>query len=483
MVLQFLSKYAGEAYAAWLASSITCCASYVKHEDEDAGSHSYREEKTMEICHQQPHLIPAPRPEPGHQRYGSRSSMHPSQWRARSRSVISHASSRGSVYVRRRTKSTVSRRPTIGAPSDFRRVENYQTRSTGRFRPLELSIYLPQNRLSPLPTFDHPPGEEPAELERPAQARILPRTNSIFSNASDFTIPRKPVAPATDLRIPDYGRQSFDARSMLSTQGSEWVSHPLRPRPSLPESLSTQELISALESRLPKPPAAMRTRSSSDLTSSMYRRDSDSHRRPFITSDERNEIDGRITDIGTIQEERCSPLGDRFARDPLGLGMPTSSSSSYTPRPSTPSKAAFDMARELSPRAASPITPPEPRRSLSRVSKWLFPAAGDASEEDEALPPPPPFFPGAGGRHMTRASTESTMSTLPTLDRSPSEATIVSPQSSPGRTTPIRHRTFGHVEATKARKVSDEMPLHEPGALDQSDALRLWNRPSVGVAF
>jgi hypothetical protein len=52
--------------------------------------------------------------------------------------------------------STAKPRPRISGPMDFRRVSDPSNfaRRGGRFRPLELSIYLPDGRLSPLPDFD-----------------------------------------------------------------------------------------------------------------------------------------------------------------------------------------------------------------------------------------------------------------------------------------------------------------------------------------
>src|SRR2546421_565666 len=84
----------------------------------------------------------------------------------RSRSIASRVSHHGSIVARagRRRADTapISRRPRISGPSDFRHVDAFTTsapRQTTRFRPLELSIYLPQNQLSPLPVFTLP-GED-----------------------------------------------------------------------------------------------------------------------------------------------------------------------------------------------------------------------------------------------------------------------------------------------------------------------------------
>lgn len=77
---------------------------------------------------------------------------------SRSKSFASRASSRGSFSVRRKLNAyNGPRRPRmeIGPPSDFRHLENAMpSRRNEGFRPLELSIYMPQNQLSPiLPHF------------------------------------------------------------------------------------------------------------------------------------------------------------------------------------------------------------------------------------------------------------------------------------------------------------------------------------------
>jgi hypothetical protein len=111
----------------------------------------------MKICHNQPHLVPpmklvfyddlpSPGPGPGPT---SRSSLLP-LWINEGRNLASRASNRASMLVKRKA----SKRPTISAPSDFRRVEPPRSRLRSSFRPLELSIYMPGNRLSDLPEFD-----------------------------------------------------------------------------------------------------------------------------------------------------------------------------------------------------------------------------------------------------------------------------------------------------------------------------------------
>jgi hypothetical protein len=87
----------------------------------------------------------------------------------------------------------------IGAPTDFRRVtEPLPVRRRRSFRPLELSIYLPSGRLSPLPDFSTSDWEARIP-ELPAPARALLRHSSPGGPGGDndenqnFRIARKPV--------------------------------------------------------------------------------------------------------------------------------------------------------------------------------------------------------------------------------------------------------------------------------------------------
>ena len=252
----------------------------------------------MKICHEQPHLIPPPRPEPRQQRSGSRSSVHPSQWAARSRSLASRASSLGGAYVHRRSRILSSRHPTIGAPSDFRRIENLNRRPEG-FRPLELSIYLPENRLSPLPTFYEEDDEDDDMLE--PEPAYLARTMSILSvPSSTFSIRRKPVGSSVSLPLAE-ARPSVDTRSTPASVGSEWMAQPLRPRPSM------SSLLSQASSTLPVKP----THAHSQSLPASYG-DGDFSGRLSKRLEERPEYERRFTSFDTIPEERRSSNDQSF---------------------------------------------------------------------------------------------------------------------------------------------------------------------------
>ncbi|KAL1855140.1 hypothetical protein Plec18170_004556 [Paecilomyces lecythidis] len=148
----------------------------------------------MAVCHSQPHLVPPMKlvvyddlPSPGPP---PRSSSLPS-WLNEGRNLASRASNRASMTLRR--KSTA--RLTIGAPTDFRRVQPPASRVDG-FRPLELSIYMPGNRLSDLPEFDEFQLDGNGQPSVPPRAvtptPTIERSFSKFQNSS-FQFARKPV--------------------------------------------------------------------------------------------------------------------------------------------------------------------------------------------------------------------------------------------------------------------------------------------------
>jgi hypothetical protein len=242
----------------------------------------------MRIEHQQPRLVPPPIPEPQ-----ERPSTRSREWVARSKSFASHASSRGSFSVRRKLNAyNGPRRPRIGAPSDFRHVENSMPRRTERFRPLELSIYMPENQLSPiLPHFASDdlsfPSEDLDDLPYPPTAMTHSRSDSAMS----FRIPRKPV------------------RS--SSGSSEWTAH-FRPRP---ESLNAQQLLAALEKELPKAPIPARLRAVTEPPT---------YERVKSALHEKFELEQRLKDIDEVIEERRSIYFNSRPTSRATVSRPTS---------------------------------------------------------------------------------------------------------------------------------------------------------------
>src|SRR5271163_1300380 len=120
----------------------------------------------MKICHNQPHLVPpmklvfyddmpaTPQPPPSSQL---------SQLVAQGRNLASRASGRASLSVRKKPSS----RPSISGPLP---TDGLPFRRRNQYRPLELSIYLPDNRLSDLPDFNVADFDDLGEIQLPANA-------------------------------------------------------------------------------------------------------------------------------------------------------------------------------------------------------------------------------------------------------------------------------------------------------------------------
>lgn len=217
------------------------------------------------------------------------------------------------------------RRPAIGAPSEFRRVQSGRIsplRRTPPFRPLQLSIYLPGNELPDLPIFweDGADKTKGVTVERPAQALLKSRSDSMLPRhpSSSFSIPRKPVPTRTSSVDPS--RFSMDSQFTLNWVGGpskaqsivHLRSNSIERRPSFLTTRSAQDFLDALDSRdcaLPQPPPAV-TRSSSEAPYTIYRRASEQSLRLRTHLEERQSLEGRFPNCATIQEE-ISPLSPR----------------------------------------------------------------------------------------------------------------------------------------------------------------------------
>ena len=410
--MDWLSNCVEGMHSRWLATSMSCCFSRLPERPEQelpgtyhvaAGKHGLIEEaleKYKEICHEQPQSIPPPRYDSVDPRPPSRSSHHPSQWMAEGRNLASRASSRASRVTRR----SVSRRPTIGTPYDFKRVELPSGRAGG-FRPLQLSIYLPGNELEPLPAFDEE--LEDLDLAQPTKALVKSRSESILSRPStSFTIPRKPVA-SRSLSM-DGSRFSVDGRYTSSEL------NPGRPRgPSVATSQSTQEFLDALDARLPQSPPLLRSRSGPEPVYTLYRRASEQSLRLRTHLEERQQVENRLQECDTILEEKqddgnrgLSPISSHDS--PIDA-LPSENvlATNTLCRPNTPSPPpAFPLpplpTTESSPsfnlpiQAPSPLplhpqtsktdllptkiyTPVEPPSVRARISQWLMRAASQSS--------------------------------------------------------------------------------------------------------
>lgn len=253
-------------------------------------------------------------------------SLRQSAWLSESRLRTSRSLSRMSFTSRR----SAPRRPTIGVPSEFRRVQSGRIsplRRSPPFRPLQLSIYLPGNELPDLPIFwEDGADEENVGLERPAQALVKSRSDSMLLRhpSNSFSIPRKPVPSRTSSL--DTSRFSMDSQFTLNWVGGpskprsidHLRSKPIERRPSFITTRSAQEFLDALDARdayLPQPPPAA-IRSNSEPSYTMYRRASEQSLRLRTHLEERQSLEGRLPNCATIQEE-ISPLSPRSEEMPL----------------------------------------------------------------------------------------------------------------------------------------------------------------------
>ncbi|KAI9828257.1 MAG: hypothetical protein M1826_006083 [Phylliscum demangeonii] len=524
-----------DVLARWLQSVAVCCAPGDAEDGHDAttvqderskDALAVNGEKTMGICYDEPRLIPPPRPDPRtspsqgqqqhrHQRSASRSSTLTAKWMGRSRSLASRASSIGSILVpwTALTSKPTSRLPAIGLPSDFRRVECDAPRQPElAFRPLELSIYRPQNRLSPLPDFrsttTSPDDLDDLFLAGPELASVghdrheqyrssLLRMDSALSHqpcssSAHFRIARKPVSSIVPLcwaADPASSRQPFDAGSASSVFGADWIVQPLRPRPSLSLSSRSQE---------PQAPS-VRARSSVETArrQSQARHSASSH---FMLYQKANEIlfedeplrmpsfDERI-DPFHVRPEPAMLSNPSILSRPHPL-KPLPSLPARVPTPLLPAAMLRSSIRRISGVAPEPMptlsslgstTAPSAAIIAAHTSSWVFPTSPDLSSSSSptattiaTCAPPHASAPHASPpirRTITRSSTISTMATsassLDDLPMPPTPSTGMSAQSSPSpgaRPTPIRQRTFGFRETSSPFRAGQKAAVVEDGA-------------------
>lgn len=432
----------------------------------------------MRIEHHQPRLIASPiaAPEPRGR-----------EWVARSKDFASRASSRGSFSVRRHLNAYNGyqpRRPQISAPMDFRHVDHPLSGRKPSFRPLELSIYMPENQLSPILThfgtiddlsFDPRNKELPAF---PPSAMTHTRSESALSH---HRIPRKPVRSSSHVSM-------------------DWAHKPR------PESIEARELFAAMESQLPQAPAQARLRSMTAPAG---------YERVKSAIQEKNELEQRLRDIEETIEERKSiymnsrPTSRATSRASRPRSIYAEASGVFSspgskieltipePMPTPPSNpsfaervalpqsdsrpktapiqipvrhksfseasATFSTNNTTSPShiETSPILPPplplvlragvrpplRKKKSFSRVSNWLFPSDHSRNTSfDSVTNAPKPVTSRDGfyqcidvhGQATTTRDSFSSATTVSTLETEtevehPSPPTTYTPYSTPGR--------------------------------------------------
>ncbi|KAF2193289.1 hypothetical protein K469DRAFT_288746 [Zopfia rhizophila CBS 207.26] len=389
-----------EPRSPWLAITFGCCASRRDSIEEDGAGLRANRELDMRICYDQPQAVPPPRAEPvtiPRPTTSHSMSRHVSQLVASSRDFATRASSRASVVTLHKPRTSHSRsRPSIGRPTDFRRfdglngVDGIQSmiddapmpvRRRRSFQPLELSIYLPDGRLSPLPDFSHSEWNKlPAELEIPAQALIRDRdsrTSSISSTPSNssYLIQRKPVGSGSrrsSVQSQNSVQQSRPVSGSLPFLLEEPTSRPdtfLSSLPTLQRSSTHSSLTSPhrIVSRLPSPSRARSNTEPLHLSSS---------RRGSLRR-AKTDVDEAIRELNTIVEERRADAYRVTNQSPAFINRPPPSPSHHVPaiapslRMHVRSETLSDIGSAFSvPLANKPLpTPPPPLTSAPALSR------------------------------------------------------------------------------------------------------------------
>nr|KMM70553.1 hypothetical protein CPAG_06864 [Coccidioides posadasii RMSCC 3488] len=173
-----------------------------------------------------------------------------SKWKTEGRDLASKLNKRKGL-LSRVVSTNEQKRRMISAPTDFRRVPTQVNRRLS-FRPLELSIYLPGNRLPDLPEFCDFDLDGPRV---PPKAIWSPSFNSHHRRYSDtpstFSVPRKPV------------RSLRDRSSLIGDQDS-YMGH----RSTLSDSRLSQSMSSPSINRFNNKRIALHNRSQSSPVAS-----------------------------------------------------------------------------------------------------------------------------------------------------------------------------------------------------------------------
>ncbi|KAF2239826.1 hypothetical protein EV356DRAFT_1384 [Viridothelium virens] len=306
----------------WLATSFGCCAPRFREKEDLEDLEEAARQTREEICEQQPQRFSLPHAEPALARpstsYSTKSfsTLVAGGWDAASR-----VTTRTSASFWRPKTAESRQQLVIGAPSDFRRVDSVPIprRRRQEFRPLELSIYLPHNRLSPLPDFSKSDwSAKPLDLEVPRPAMIRPATDpNLTFSTSTFVIQRKPVESASFLVSPSI----LDSNHSSLIYGSLAQDEP----PTLPSQLPTVPPQSHSSSLVRSGTQSTRASDGWDITdptsppSSRSRALSEplglSRRQSNQSRGNRSDVDEAIRELNTIVEERRADANVRPGND------------------------------------------------------------------------------------------------------------------------------------------------------------------------
>ncbi|KAH7371404.1 hypothetical protein BKA66DRAFT_514204 [Pyrenochaeta sp. MPI-SDFR-AT-0127] len=383
----------------------------------------------------------------------------------------------------------------IGRPTDFRHFDGLDgiqsmvddapmpVRRRRSFRPLELSIYLPDGcgRLSPLPDFGDEEiwGSRPAGLEMPAQALVRvrdSRTNSLSSNpsSSNYLIQRKPVGGSGSRRSSVQSQKSASTSTHERRLSGTTVATMATPTLAfLPE-----EPKSSAESFIERP-TIQRSRTSgtlsparvlSRLPSPSRNRANTAPSRPSSLRRTRTDVDDAIRELNTIVEERRASAYRSQTQSPALINRPPPSPSHHVPyiAPSMRMHVRSETLSDIGSAFSAPVgykpqpTPPTTGYApAGRGAMGLTLAPPTRSYTgpltSNPITPPAPHTPtspiGRLGAWIKRSTSNITSSSRPTTPKTADSFYQCEPAHS---TTPSRPSTAGSRTITHVRQDSQE---------------------------
>ncbi|KAF2684011.1 hypothetical protein K458DRAFT_389234 [Lentithecium fluviatile CBS 122367] len=379
------------------------------HEDTKISLPQFPRESEMTICYEQPQSVPLPRAEAQQPRPSTSLSMksHVSQWYSNGRDLATRASSRTSQYTLTRPRKSHSRsRPRISRPMDVRHEEGFDgsegiqsmldeapmpIRRRRSFRPLELSIYLPDNRLSPLPDFLEAEWEEMTGLKMPEQVMLRNRDSRTNSTTSDpatpsYIIPRKAVG-------------SSSRRSSVQSQVSLQSRPPSETPPFiLPEPTGRSDPLFSPRSSLRRSRTSGTSTPTGRILSPSRMRAQTAPSRPASLRKTKMDIDDEVRELNTIVEERRADAYRNANLKPSFINRPPISPSSHVPAIapsrilSVRSETLSDIGSAFSqPFVSKPLpTPPQQRQTKLRLVPITRTFSGPLDSNPITPPSPTP---------------------------------------------------------------------------------------------
>jgi len=181
----------------------------------------------MKLLYQQPHLVPPMRLTVFDEMPPTPLPPPPSQlsqiW-TQGRNLASRASSRASFSVKRKAS-----KPSISSPQ--LEVDDLPFRKKQQFRPLQLSIYMSDNRLSKLPEFDALSFTDVGEMKPPPRAMLRTKSEEILQTYKpSVTVAAKPASMFERRRMSRVRRDTTSTVISTSRPPSEYDalhSHPV----------------------------------------------------------------------------------------------------------------------------------------------------------------------------------------------------------------------------------------------------------------